>query len=385
MRKGKTIPEYTILRVLATLFVIFGHAMANNFTTEWFGVRTAIAYTGTAAALLAVLSDYIYKFHMPLFFFLAGALLKYTGAADKSFEEIIPKRFRRLMVPYIGCLLLYSLPVKVLTGIYNLPTAAYITTNIFLTTEYSGYLWFLYRLFVVTVFVWLLARYCMRRRPALGAAVILVCLFACVKLPVAFVLTVPAVMLLYTFLGYLFEYVRPRLTAAIQKYWYAAVLAVAAYGLWNVKGRILRVPLLGADNGYFAAMQDIAATVFPVLLDILAWYAIACLLSAIPRLAECRALRSLDENSMYIYLFHDPLNYLIMAAAGLLPGWVVGPAESLALIALRTVGILLVSWAVSPLLHRLDNDQRVVRWAMLICGLIFTTATVWVYAANLIP
>ena len=67
-----------------------------------------IDYTKSICIYLVVLghtlipqpmTDFIYTFHMPLFFFLSGCLFSFEK--NPTFEGFITKRFKRLMIPYL--------------------------------------------------------------------------------------------------------------------------------------------------------------------------------------------------------------------------------------------------------------------------------------------
>ena len=73
-------PSLDILKAIAILLVIVGH----NST--------------------GVLNNYIYSFHMPLFFILAGYLWK-----ERPVWQSITHDFKRIMIPYFGYFVVYAI------------------------------------------------------------------------------------------------------------------------------------------------------------------------------------------------------------------------------------------------------------------------------------
>ena len=88
------------LKGFAILLVVAGHVLATVKSLN----------SGSAHMLLDGLQDFIYLFHVPLFFSLAGLTFSIRGIGFCAFAK---KRFLRLMVPYffwgVFCALLYVL------------------------------------------------------------------------------------------------------------------------------------------------------------------------------------------------------------------------------------------------------------------------------------
>lgn len=127
--------EIDILYALGTVLAILGHSHPNDWTI----------FPGNWVA-------FIYLFHMPLFFLIAGLLL----AASKSMEELsygqwIWKKALRLLVPYFVLSLLPLIPKYVLEhrGLAGL-TPKYVFTVLFMPRQNVwGHFWFLPVLFLL--------------------------------------------------------------------------------------------------------------------------------------------------------------------------------------------------------------------------------------------
>lgn len=71
--------------------------MANNQKIEWIDALKTIGILAVILGHIASpLSGFIFSWHMPLFFMVAGFFIK----TDVAFKEFIVKDFRRLMIPY---------------------------------------------------------------------------------------------------------------------------------------------------------------------------------------------------------------------------------------------------------------------------------------------
>ena len=121
MRERINYIDYT--KGIAILFVIFGHVYCgHNVATNW-----------------------IYSFHIPLFFIVSGFLLNFSKSKDT--KKIILKKLKLLMVPY----LLFSLINIVGNYLINGLSTIVLKSDVFNTITLFGIgaLWFLPVLFIV--------------------------------------------------------------------------------------------------------------------------------------------------------------------------------------------------------------------------------------------
>ena len=94
----------------------------------------------------------IFSFHMPLFFFLSGAMFGHR--TNESFVQVYARSLRKLIVPYFvfNLLGLLTIPVRDLPG-EN--CALKIAASIFFGHSWlNGPSWFLISLFSVTLISW---------------------------------------------------------------------------------------------------------------------------------------------------------------------------------------------------------------------------------------
>lgn len=129
--------EINIMRGMAVLCVVIGHSFIATDTPT----------------ILGFLTNFVYIFHMPAFFFISGFLVK---DQQMNWHDKITKIFhkaKRLMVPYIF-LTLITIGLKILFGAFArnpLNKSSLIVDVLVGRNNPNGGLWFLYALFVISI------------------------------------------------------------------------------------------------------------------------------------------------------------------------------------------------------------------------------------------
>lgn len=107
------------VKVIATLLVIIGHCTYYNIQSSYGGINF-LDYSCKASVcskLINYLIGFIYTFHMPLFMGISGMCLSLSMRKRKqSFSELLRSKWKRLIVPFLGVSILYSIPLKWLSG-----------------------------------------------------------------------------------------------------------------------------------------------------------------------------------------------------------------------------------------------------------------------------
>lgn len=131
----------------------------------WGIILVVIGHSGFTSPLIAdrlpVLHNWIYAFHMPLFFFISGYLYSLT---NKSFDSIgdrkfLKKKFDRLLVPYLILgVIIFAIKYcfsSLSTADRNFSTESFLYMFIAPQSANStmGFLWYLITLFLVFVIV----------------------------------------------------------------------------------------------------------------------------------------------------------------------------------------------------------------------------------------
>lgn len=136
--KKQYFTEINIMRGMAVLCVVIGHSF--NPTEQ--------------PTILGFVKSFVYCFHMPAFFFISGFL---EGEKRRSLSEkrqAIIKKIKRLMVPYFFLTLVTAI-LKLVFGAFARNPLNYATLVVDVLigrNNPNGGLWFLYALFVISVF-----------------------------------------------------------------------------------------------------------------------------------------------------------------------------------------------------------------------------------------
>ena len=138
--KKKEIQYISFLQFIGPIFVILGHSL-NGMQIE----------TGPWWVFT---KDWIYIFHMPLFFMISGYLLSHSGyMKGSSYGDFIKKKFFRLIVPYLFWNILFFVPKLLLQSFLadSVEVSASYILKIYLSPRQNiwGHTWFLVGLFLV--------------------------------------------------------------------------------------------------------------------------------------------------------------------------------------------------------------------------------------------
>lgn len=83
----KELYDISILGAIGITLVVFGHSLPSRFL-----------YDETYVPFLTNIIDFIYIFHMPLFFYISGYLWRFTQKYD--FSDELKSKIKRLLMPY---------------------------------------------------------------------------------------------------------------------------------------------------------------------------------------------------------------------------------------------------------------------------------------------
>lgn len=102
------------MRVVATILVVIGHCTYLKISTSYGGCDYSFLFSHRSITfkLLSKLTEFIYIFHMPLFIALSGALFEKSLMKGHypSFKQLVNKKAKNLLIPFIVVTLLYSTP-----------------------------------------------------------------------------------------------------------------------------------------------------------------------------------------------------------------------------------------------------------------------------------
>jgi len=361
------IPEYTVLRCILILLVVYGHCtmMGYGLTGIWggysfdFGLRSV--GDSSVVLLCAQFSQkFVYQFHMAAFIALSGALFRHSLARGRypSFGALFKDKGLKLMVPYFVITLFYEFPIKYFTGYFN-HISMHIRDATFwglLMLRGNNYLWYLEALFLIFLFVYLLEKYVKVgyfAKFAIMLAVFLLRLVISIPLGKYFSLVYPAMENgLWFYLGFLFAPHRESCNAVILKHrlvpWMALVVLLGTTVLKMISEGPAQRIVLGTSVGQFLLL-------FSTLLGMYMVYAFALMLSQSARVRTSRIVQTISRDGLGIYIYSEPLNGLItfLAVSIFGVGLLAHTPSSLLLILVRFFGTLLVPIGICWVLRKM--------------------------------
>lgn len=299
----KRVEIYDWVRLWATILVILGHSAFTELHTDFGGVVYEIpsnvnwVYETRIFDFYIRLPGWIYGFHMPLFFILSGAVLALKPIA--GFDDFIKNKVKRLMIPYFfyGCL--FMIPIRYITGFYEKDKVFKAIRGVLYGGE-SGHLWFLPALFWSMIIFVIIQKITARWTDSLF---ILVFIALVVKLTYQYIpvdilgLKLGLSYLIWFTLGYVFENERKKLSEVKVKQLFIilVVLIVISVFCW---GRISLPEFFSVTIGSLLVivMSDICSRLFS-------------------NISEKRIWNIVIRNLFYVYIFHDPFEYLFMKLA----------------------------------------------------------------------
>ncbi len=293
---------YEWIRLIATILVVIGHSSYIGMASDYGGINYEIpsnvgSIYSSITSFVNPLITWIYGFHMQLFFILSGAVLALRPL--KTIDEIAKSKVRRLIVPYYLAGFLFMIPLKYIGNYYTEETVASAMKVFWNGGTDSGHLWFLPALFWCTIFFVIMQKIMERLKFQSVCFILLLSeiIALCREiLPFDFLLLKQGLGYLFWFaLGFYFETIRK-------------------------KGILERIPLyklcIGAAGFLLAAVldhkYDFVDDFFRVIFGAVFMLILAEVLS---RIFDVKRINIITRNLFYIYLFHDPLEYVILHIA----------------------------------------------------------------------
>jgi len=342
--KKERVSVYDWLRLIATVLVVIGHSRyiamdATNGSVHYVLPEfTNPAFYSYIISFFGLMVSYIYSFHMPLFFFLSGAVLRLKPL--KSYDEFCKDKAKRLIVPYFAVGFLFMLPVKFFAGFYDIE-GLHMAYRTFYNGSDSDHLWFLTALFWCMLFFVALKKIC--GRFSVNSEMFLLFLCACIQmsaelLPFDILALKQGLGYIGWFaLGYCFEKLRKEKLAdfsCARKI--ICFLVTGILFVLNIKVGIfedIMNVICGCLFAYFTA--EICAIVFV-------------------KFEKTGCCKVIMRNLFAIYLFHNPLEFVILKA--FMTTTILATAWGCYLyLFLRIIGVMLVSVLIGEVLRALKK------------------------------
>lgn len=162
----KKITYISLLQIVGPIFVILGHVANNGFISS-------------ESAWWLFSKDWIYIFHMPLFFMVSGYLLSYKGyLRDRTYGQFMFGKMKRLLIPYLiinSLVWLAMLTLQIIQGNVSITITEILLGFIRPRTNALTYLWFLFALFLVFLTTPLLKKLLDFKKPLCVIIIVVFC------------------------------------------------------------------------------------------------------------------------------------------------------------------------------------------------------------------
>ncbi len=128
------------------------------------GIGIILVVIGHIEYVPLEIRQYIVTFHMPLFFVIGGMLMYLTGEAGKPLKELLPKKLKRIMLPYLIFSIIFPMigvAYYIVTGSQVADSFATYLPNLLVGLSCTGIsvLWFLPALFFGELIVLVLVKF----------------------------------------------------------------------------------------------------------------------------------------------------------------------------------------------------------------------------------
>jgi fucose 4-O-acetylase-like acetyltransferase len=308
------------------------------------------AYNELPLKLLDYLCWWIYYFHMPLFFVLSGLVCAVgkERAFIEGFDNMAINKFKRLLIPYFTYGLFFMLPLKFFAGGYTVYNISEAVGAVLGFHSDEGHLWFLASLFAVYILFFPIYRLIVVKTESRFA-------------PIG--IAIVASVLLDKKLSFYY----PLQRAVNSLPYFAAGFAFGNY-YENAKKFFQKRIVLIASCIISAVFAGLTATSgefqgFLIPVNVLcngAWILCVSIRLSETKLLVSKVYQLIHREQMRIYLFHDPINYMILSAA-FTAGFMTLPYSGYVLFFVRTIGVLAVSLMLSMGISMMRGRFRLYR------------------------
>ena len=346
-QKGKII-QYDILRTIATLLVVIGHARYFYLQTDFGGCdySALVDSQNINWKIIGLITVFLNAFHMPVFMALGGALFygSMQRGSVRSLGDLAVSKAKRLLVPFLVVGVLYVFPMKLASGYYA--QSDDVVWDLFmgqLLIQGNTHLWYLPAMFVDFLICYVLEVYG-KKIPALAKLAVLAVISAVMwDFPINLI-AYPLRYAVWFYAGYSFEQIRPQVDR----------VAKGSYGILGcVLTAVVYLFARWLPGGIWSAVEYLCVRwLVPVLAGV-SLYMVCCGLAR-TSLVSCGAYRSLADKSFGIYLYSDPVNYVVLAlGAQWASSFLFTDSVGIWMLYLLRIGLsLAVSMVISALLKR---------------------------------
>lgn len=308
--------DFILIRVIATILVILGHAWMYD---GLMGFRIGeVIGLDESPPILIYLNKIIYTFHMPIFFSLSGALLAVSinkyGIDKIKFYTFIKKKLFRILLPFIIITIFYCIPIRYMIGYYNSETPLYTIIKENLIKPVHTHMWFLPTLFwTITLFMASL-KFQYKYKISTLLIILLFLIIHLIGIPGRFTSTLSVFCfdkainnIIFVILGFMIE--RYNILRFIKNK-YITLLIIG----WIIIEYIHFITPEITCSGFYAYLQT---RIHIVIMDIIGIIAIVLFFKIVrlfnsQRIQQNQWIMQLNKHSFEIYLYSEPINYIII-------------------------------------------------------------------------
>lgn len=359
--------DLDLVRIVATILVVFGHSAYYQVVTRYGGVNYDIImaqYHVMDSAFhhnLLPWVQLVYTFHMALFLILSGMIFALEMSRGKypRFLPLARKKAGVLLVPFVLVTFLWNVPLKMLSGYFGSTSALTDIINGQFLMNGNTHLWYLPTLFCLICIAWA------AERILPGHAFLKILAALTLQLLQRNVIYIPheqALMylvidnLLWFTIGFQLYPLHRRVRGWLRSHGLLIPLLFILQWYLNLKRPGLLPPAVpGRDMSGWILQEGLR--LFMQLNGSLAIYWACEWIDAHTGITSTRLHSLLAAHTYGIYLYSDGLNYLILyltAALGTIQRF--GHERyAIMIFLLRTVGVIIVSAAVDQLVRRISR------------------------------
>lgn len=298
--------RYDYMRVVLVILVVLSHCSYYDIITPFGGIyyQTMMLANGISDTkvhlAIKIISNYLYSFHMPAFFALSGCLFWNQIKQNRwTLSSLIGKKFKRLILPLFGTWFFWNIPIKYISGYYlGVPFSKVLLQLIF---PNRVYLWYLESLFLVFVIVYITIKLIHNNSWRLIILLlmytggIVLQYYANDYIPFGN----PMRYCIWFYLGKQIECITDKIR---KQRWVTCSILIFDIGLFFVFRHVQETLPIFIIRDFALALMGIAIAF--ILSD-----QIGSIASKYPL-----ALKKISERSMDVYLYSEPLNYLILSS-----------------------------------------------------------------------
>lgn len=305
--------QYDIIRVVTTLLVVVGHAHYHVIATNFGGCDyTYLVGQGNISWKIArLITHFLNTVTMPVFMALGGALFFRNMERGKfpTLVSLVKNKTKRLLIPFVVVATFYVFPVKLLCGYYE--NSENVLFDFFvgqILNQGNIHLWYLPTMFADFLICYVLEKYI--KIPPWGKLAVLGAISVVMwNYPVNMVAYVSRYMVWF-YAGYCFEQVRPAFRWCERYAWGLSGCAITGITFLFTVGAI-------NGTGVWSIVQTLCLRLIIPAAAGISMYSLASA-TVQSKWVSGKLFTCLQRNTFGIYLYSDPINYVILmlAAAG---------------------------------------------------------------------